>query len=330
MLVIGVSTGNFKQPKCNRFNENYFGFSSSNELSILPGREISLGIPCTALANRNDFVDQLETFETVGYNNNKFTIKKGFESHIVTKTINLLPIKKSELIGTIKSIIDPKDFEDKILEFGINDFEEFIYTEILTEYGKNVYVEFNELFDNFAASRIYGIFREVYKRNMSKIPKQVSFSPLPASEGSLVRVLIDYSRYSGETVVNAPVNLDPVMMQLRSEYPEQMATVLGDRMDIYYKQIYSAAERKEITDSYDIVSKETGLDKRRVELIKLMTYWGYGSLINNVKTFTLSRSIENYSFFNTDNISGANRSFYADIFEVCITKVNELDRKSVV
>lgn len=319
-----ININSMKKPKYSNYNQNHLGFDNSNDISVLPGREISLGVPSTALTGRNEFVDNLDYFELVDYRNNNLTLRSGYEGNYVYRKISLLPIKKAELVGTIKSLLNAKDFEDKIIEFGINDFEEFIYTEILTEYGKEIYIDFNELFDNFAASKIYNVFRETHEKSYSIIPKSVNFSPLPASEGSLVRILIDYSRLSGDNVINVPFNLDSAMMQIRAEYPEQMATVLGEHLDKYHKQIYSTAERKEITDNYDIVSKEKDVEKRKMGVIKLMSFWGYGSLVHNIKTFTLSRSIENYSFFNFDNLNKAGGYIYSDVFEFLIKSLNKL------
>nr|CAH2618883.1 RNA-dependent RNA polymerase [Aulacomnium heterostichum bunyavirus 2]CAI5383913.1 RNA-dependent RNA polymerase [Aulacomnium heterostichum bunyavirus 2] len=319
---IGLSIKSIKRPKYTNFNENHFGIDMANEISILPGREIEFGVPCIGLTNRNDFVDHLYNFEVELYKNDIMYIFSREGNEKFFKKIHLLPVKKTDLVATIKSIIRPKEFSDKMAELGVGDFDEFIFTEILTEYGKDLYLDFDEFIDNFAASRMYSILQEVHKTNISKIPKTIEFSPLPASEGSLVRILIDYSRNSKDKVMSVPVSLDANIMQLRSEYPEKMSTILGEKLGEYHKQIYSGVEQKEILDNYQIVSSETNINKKRLGLIRLMTYWGYGSLVNTIQEFTLSREDNNYKFFNTFNMMKTSPASYSDIFETVMPLIN--------
>lgn len=310
---IGVRIDNVKPVKYSDFNNNMFGFDNTGDLAIYKGREIEKGVNCISLVNRNEFVDNLSNFEMSSLNSDILIIKSGFEGNFFFKKLHLLPIKKAELVNTIRMILDPKDFEEKLLTTGVNEFEEFIYTEILTEYGKEIYIDFNSLFDNFLGSRLYEVMKKVNDNDISKICKTFNFSPLPASEGSLIRILIDYSRQTNDVVVKVPVNLTPTMMQLRSEYPEQTITLLGDKMQEYHKQIYSRCEIKEISDSYECVSESNDITKVRTSLIKLMTYWGYGSLVHSIQNFTLIRDQKNYIYFNL-NMADKNGSQFSNIF----------------
>lgn len=324
MTDIGIEINTMKKIKFNLYNKQCFGVDQTGDLSIYRGRELTVGIQATIIDKRNDFVDILDNYTVHNFNTDSIIIHKGFESYSNYRKINFLPVRKAELVPLLKSMLDPVYFEDKINNIGLNNFEEFIFTEILTEFGKDVIIDFESFIDNYQSSKLYSIFKDVFDKNYSKINRSPIYSPLPASEGSLVRILIDYSAYTNEKIISTPVNLDSNIMQLRAEYSDNMTTLLGEKLSDYHKQIYTSAEIKEISDHYHNISKCDDLDSMRQSLVKLMTYWGYGSLVNNIQEFTLTRDNKNFKFFNFMNLNKVSSEIYSDMYPFLIKEINKL------
>lgn len=319
---IGIDITCIKKPKIKDYNKQHFGIDMTGDYSIYKGRELSSGIPAIVLDKRNEFIDYLNYFDVLHINPDSIIISKGFESLVTHRKINLLPVKKVELIPLIQSIMVPEYFNEKLITTGLSNFEDFIYTEILTEYGKDVIIDFESFMDNYQSSKLYSIFKDVYDKGYSKINKSPSYSPLPASEGSLVRLLIDYSASSSEKIINTPVNLDSKIMQIRSEFSDVMATLLGENLSDYHKKIYTAAEVKEISEHYHNIYNNESIEGVRMSVIKLMTYWGYGSLVNCIQEFTLNRSSNNFKFFNQYNLGNVSNNIYSDLYPFIIKNIN--------
>jgi hypothetical protein len=233
------------------------------------------------------------------------------ERNPVFKKVHFLQVKKSNLIPVMRMSLDPKDFED------------FIMTEILVEYGRENYIDFDDLIDNYAGSRLYEILNTVYKKEVSKILSSPVYSIIPASEGSLTRILLDYSANTSDTVIKTPRFIDSDMLKLRSEYPEEMSVLLSNKLVECHKQIYNKMEQVEIIEAYhDLLSKKAGLDSLRAGVIKLMTFWGYGSLVNSLQEFNLIKDSRNYQYFNCSINDKDHKFYYNRVFEDLIKSIN--------
>lgn len=277
---------------------SFFGFDYSGHLSCGPSRELVKGVSCLIKSNRGAFVDELNTFTISNLSNNILTVRCDIYEKPIIKKIYLLPLKKGEIVNTYLRILKREDFEDKLNNEGLGTFEEFIYTELLTEYGGENYISLNNLLDNFSASKLFQIFTECRKKEISMIPKNVNFSNFPANMGSLTKILIDYGEYTGKHIIKTNLEYNAAMMQVVSEYPEKMSVILSDKLVDCYDKMYTREELKEISDEYHNLSESDDPDLIRCSIIKLMTHWGYGSFVNSIQNFSLKRVARNYNFFN--------------------------------
>lgn len=55
-------------------------------------------------------------------------------------------------------------------------------------------------------------------------------------------------------------------------------------------------------------------------IIKLMTYWGYGSLVNSINNFTMVKEPRNFFYFNRRNLLEQNMPYFLDL-HVQVTKI---------
>jgi hypothetical protein len=314
------STGSLK-PKL------LMGFDQNGNLGVYSYREVDNGLPVNSRLNSGTFIDNLDIYHFSEMYNDTIILKTGFEGEYTYRKIYFLPVKRSELISLIPRILIEEEFKQKLLTKGLSTFEEFILTEILTEYGSDLYVDFNKFIDNYQSSKSYQIFKKCQDDNISEIPKRKTSSILPAQSGSLVRILIDYTVATRENIMKIQNRLDPTIMRLRSEYPEQMSIILSEKLIEYHEQIYSAEERKEISDHYFNISEGQNIDEVRSSIIKLMTYWGYGSLVHSIINFNLVRENKNYIYFNCSLLSKDYAIHYEPVFKHLVRSLNKVMSK---
>jgi hypothetical protein len=322
-LGLDIKSLRSNKAKPRGLNSYCFGFDNVGRMCILPSRECESGVPCTFIAKRGGFVDNLEYYCFKEMYKDHLIIESEFEGFSKREKLYFLPIKRAEIVPLISRLFDKSQFSTKLKMMGLNDFEEFIMTELMTEYGTGLFVDFEEMLDNYSSSKLYDIFKKVKETGISSLPKGIKTSVLPAPEGSLMRILIDYSESTQDRIVNIPSTLNPIMMQLRSEYPESMSVLLSEKLVEYHSKIYSVEEIKEISDHYSCYTESEDKDEVRSSLIKLMTYWGYGGLVNSLESFTLVRDNRNYSYFDGRTWDKRYISHYHLVFITLINSIIE-------
>jgi hypothetical protein len=275
-----------------------FGIDIAGDFFIGDKRSLAKCYPCTISGKSGAFIDNLNLYESKELGVNSFILSTEHSIDPVKHKVYTIQVQTGDIINTIRALFDPTDFEEKIITSGLTDFEDFIYTEILTKYGKEVYIELENHLDNYLGSITYQILRDCQINNWSKLPNKMINRTIPASETGLTRILIDYSEKSGVPVINVPKVLNPAIMSLRSEYPEEVSVILSEKLVKFHNEIYKESERVDIYDDYSTLSRCDNIDDMRKALIKLMRYWGYGSLVNVIEVYTLSTDEINYNYFN--------------------------------
>jgi hypothetical protein len=280
-----------------------FGIDIAGDFFIGDRRSLSKCYPCLISGKSGTFIDNLELYNSCELGVNTYLLATDSTIDNIKHKIYTIQVQTGDIINTIRKILTPADFEEKILTTGLNDFEDFIYTELLTMYGNDVYIELENHLDNYLGSISYQILRDCQINDWSKIPKKMQNKIIPAAETGLTRILIDYTENSGDRVINTPKVLNPAIMAIRSEYPEEVSVILSDKLVEFHKSIYSNSENIDIYNDYSTLSECENIDEMRKSLIKLMRYWGYGSLVNVVEIYTLATNEVNYKYFNlgTDN-----------------------------
>nr|CAH2618719.1 RNA-dependent RNA polymerase [Aulacomnium heterostichum bunyavirus 4]CAI5383890.1 RNA-dependent RNA polymerase [Aulacomnium heterostichum bunyavirus 4] len=291
-----------------------FGVDHNGDYSVAKKSDINYGI----YAKSNPIMKTPthdEEFYNISYlGPNNFLIE---QSEILGSSrikIYTLPLIQGEILNIIRMMFKPENFERKLLEQGLNDFEEYVLTEIMTNFGYETYVNPNDFFDNYQASKLFKIFKEVKQKSISKMPNKIQTSILPANEGGLLRILIDYSNNTNEKVIKTNSNLTPEIMELRSQYPETVSVVLSENLVKYHNNIYNLQERDEIKDSYQRLYKYKNKEELQNNAIKLMTHWGYGSLVNTIENYTLAKNEKNYWYFCLKNFDSMNSAVSSNLF----------------
>jgi hypothetical protein len=300
--VFSKSGLTFSQRNVIERNKKVFGVDQNGDYSILRSIEIPNGIPAEDNAILPSVVDHCERMEIKESGPNSFLVIQDGRFGKKSNKIYTLPLLQGEIINIIKMLFNPKEFGMLVLEKGVNDFEEYVLTEIMTEFGFEATIGPTEFFDNYQASEIYRVFQSVKKNSYSLLPKKPEKNYLPASEGGILRILIDYTRCTGENLITTPQNLTPELMELRSQHPDSVVAILSDRLIKCHNEIYTGSEVNEIKAAYEglyIYKDKQDLERN---FIKLLVHWGYGSLVNSLDNFTIAKKDSNFSYFNLGDI----------------------------
>jgi hypothetical protein len=293
--------------------ELLFGVDMSGCLSISTQREIVTGHPAEIISGYPGIINNMNLFRIRRVNYDCFLAETDNTIDSRKYKVYTLSVPTNEIITTAKRALEPDQFRLRVLQVGSDSFEDFLLTEIMVDYGSETYVDFNEFIDNFTASDTYRILKTVKDQSISTLPKKMSCSVVPAQAGSLLRILIDYSNSTGEQIIKSNYNINPEMMALRSEYPEEMTVMLSENLEKEYKSLYNLRERSEIESSYCKLFNLTDKDKIRTEIIKLMRYWGYSSLVNTIETFSFSKESRNFNYFNLSVINSESKSYFSKL-----------------
>jgi hypothetical protein len=293
--------------------ELLFGVDMSGCLSISTQREIVTGHPAEIISGYPGIINNMSLFRIRRINYDCFLAETDNTIDSRRYKVYTLSVPTNEIVTTAKRALEPDQFRLRVLQVGSDSFEDFLLTEIMVDYGSETYVDFNEFIDNFTASDTYRILKTVKDQSISTLPKKMSCSVVPAQPGSLLRILIDYSNSTGEQIIKSNYNINPEMMALRSEYPEEMTVMLSENLEREYKSLYNLRERSEIESSYCKLFNLTDKDKIRTEVIKLMRYWGYSSLVNTIETFSFSKESRNFNYFNLSVINSESKSYFSKL-----------------
>lgn len=297
--------------------ELVFGVDQHGDLAISRKIEMVRGIPAEGGVFISTPTDTCHFVEIEEAGSNSFKLCQNNELKIKEQKIYTLPLMQGEIINLIKMMFDPAEFERLVIEKGNSDFNDFILTEIMTEFGFDVFVNPKEFFDNFQASEIYRVFSNCSVNSISKLPTKPIINNLPAPEGSLLRILMDYTRVTGENILRTVNNLSPEIMSVRSQHPESMTAILSENLVKCHKMLYNESENYEIQNAYqDLCNSINDNDQLSIEsnIIKLMTYWGYGSLVNALENYSVSKSDNNFWYFSLTPPGKIGKALYADLF----------------
>jgi hypothetical protein len=293
--------------------ELLFGIDMSGCLSISNQREVTAGHPVEIISGYPGIINNMSLFRIRRISYDCFLAETDDAIDSRKYKIYTISVPTNEIVTMAKRSLDPEQFKSRVLEVGSDSFEDFLLTEIMTDYGSETYVNFDEFVDNFTASETYNILKTVKEKSISTLPKRMSCSTIPAQSGSLLRILIDYSNFTGEQVIKSSYNVNPEMMALRSEYPEEMSVILSENLEREYKSLYNLKERSEIESSYCKLFNLTDKDKIRVEIVKLMRYWGYSSLVNTIETFSFSKESRNFDYFNLSVLNAESKAYFSKL-----------------
>lgn len=301
--------------KPNQVNtEDMFGFDWSGDISVHKKAEMKNGVPATVRGGKLSFMNNLSAYNIQFLDKNKYMIINKFEESARSYKVYTLTTSRRLLMPMIKQMFDPADFEEYLMQEGFGSLNEFIYNEVLGDYGTESYIGLVQLVDNFSASRLYEILKASKEKSLAQIPKKISTTMYPAPQGGLLRLFYEYSREEAtKPIIKIPKDVNPEYLAVRSLFPEQFTAVLSETLQNNYFKLYSLVERREIAAIYKDLSTYEDMDSLRVKLIKTMSYWGYTSLTNVVQLYNFTQDEANYSALKYEgNFSYSN--YHSELF----------------
>jgi hypothetical protein len=295
-------------------SERMFGIDYNGDFNIGTRREMNRGVPAVFQPYIRTVVDRCDIYriELIGVNN--YLLSTDPEIDPKAWKLHTLPLRKGDLTNVIRMIFDKNKFELLLLTKGLNSFEEFILTEVLTEYGNEAYINPTDFFDSFQSSKIFKILKEIQMKSISKIPNKLENSVVPASEGSLLRLLIDYSNGTCDKIIKVVNNLTPEVMSVRSQFPESVSVILSENLVKCHKSLYSKTEVLEIQRAYENLALIDDEEVLKKSVVQLLTHWGYGSLVNSLENYTLNKDKRNLYYFKLDSCKQLNSSLTSSLF----------------
>jgi hypothetical protein len=292
-----------------------FGYDYSGDLCIGEVKYMRSGYPATLEINVAVFLNNIEAYRLEQLSKDTFTLSTEMTIDSTVRKVYCLKSKANYVLTLFRRLFNPDTLKDTLSEVGSNDFTDFLNTEIMPKYGTEVYIDHNNFIDGFIGSKTYAIIKKSLEKGWSQIPKEIKHSNLPAPAGSLTRILLDYSINSNDNVISFTKNLNPEIMSLRSEFPEEMSIILSDQLIKDFKKMYSASERSEIYEDYSKLSKCDSVTSMREGLISLMKYWGYGSFVNTIEVYNLTQEEKNFEYFNDSLMTAKSGHIHLEVFK---------------
>lgn len=308
-------------------NTSYiFGYDWAGDLSIMKPNEMRCGIPVKLSFGKPGFLNNISMYDLNFIEKNKYLLVP-IQNEIMNKSrshkIYTLSSNQSFLLPLIKKVFNTRDFENKLLEGGFGDLEEFIYNEILMDYGVESTIVMDVFADNYASSRLYEVMREVKLKSLSKIPNKLQTSFFPAPEGGLLRALYTYSEENPDKkVIKLQKNISYEYMSIRNLYPEQFLAVLSENARENYIRLFTPSERSEILQAYLSISNYRNLEELQSNLIKTMSYWGFSSLTSTLQLYTFTKTVNNIKAVKWDG-NKPDKQYFSNLFVILLNKIIE-------
>lgn len=308
-------------------NTSYvFGYDWAGDLSIMKPNEMRCGIPVKLSFGKPGFLNNIGLYDLNFLEKNKYLLIP-IQNEIMNKSrsykIYTLSSNQSFLLPLVRKVFNHRDFENKLLEGGFGNLEEFIYNEILMDYGVESSVKLETFADNYASSRLYEVMREVKIKSLSKIPNKLQTSFFPAPDGGLLRALYSYSEENPEKkVIKLQKNISYEYMAIRNLYPEQFLAVLSENANENYTKLFTPSERSEILQAYLSISNYKTVEELQSNLIKTMSYWGFSSLTSTLQLYTFTKTMDNIKAVKWEG-NKLNKQYFANLFITVIKGIIE-------
>lgn len=296
--------------------EEMFGYDWSGDISVHKRSEMKSGVPAYMRSGRLGFMNNLSSYNVKFIDKNKYLLENKFEESMRSYKIYTLNVGKRLLLPMIKQMFNPNDFEEYLLMEGFGSLNEFIYNEVLSDFGTESYITIDTLADNFASTKLFSILQTAKNNSLAQIPKKISTTIFPAPQGGLLRMLYEYSVFRpDDKIIKLPKEINRDYMSIRSLFPEQFTAVLAETTQANYNKLFSVKERNEIYEIYKELSQYEDMDSLRNRLIKTMSYWGYTSLTNVVQMYSFTKNKENFKSVKFES-NNSYLSYHSELFVV--------------
>jgi hypothetical protein len=328
IMEVCVSNGinisaNYMLPNNKIGTEDSFGYDHVGDLSITSKKDIARGVSFKQLKRPPLFINQIDFGSIKHIRENIFSVVMNVNDEVKKYKLYGLKINKANLIKTIRTLFYESDFKRNMIEEGVDNINEFILTELLSDFNEDVNINMDEFFDNIFSSELYKIFNFIKSSDSSILPKKIKTSDYPAESGSLQRILLTYGEETENNIIKNYKNYDPMMFSIRNEYSENFSMVLSEKLVESHRRLFDKQENEEMLNSYINLIKIEDKDEMRKNLINLMCYWGYGSLVNSINVYDFSKNKRNYSMVLIRNNQAVSVEYYLSLFCLLAEKIVE-------
>lgn len=276
-------------------NNLYLGYDLSGEVSIENHLNIRSGVPYKYTPEPHPFINKVKSSEVVHVKENMFVCKRLDESDIKIYT---LKVERAEVIPLVKKLINPDSIDHYLKSSGFNNFAEFVNQNILVKYGAEYYITLQDLSNGYLGSALYNLYINTQRMDQSLMPKRMDTAKLPAPKGSLLRMILEYQNMTDEEIIKQPKEINPSILSIRNEFPESFSVVLSEKITENFDKIYDDEEQLTLMSEFVKAASHHDSNRVRSACIKLMCYWGYSSLVNVLKLYTFSRTLQNHTAIN--------------------------------
>lgn len=296
----------------------YLGYDLAGDLSIDNHLNMKGGLPHKSSTHSHNFIKEVRTSIINHLKGNLFLYRS-----VAGKTGKLytLKIDKAELMPVIKKVIDPESLKDHLLNEGYDSYTDFISQSIMISYGAEHYVTLQSLSEGYQGSVLYELFTSTQRTAQDLLPSRLETAKLPAPKGSILRMILNYQEEKGTEIIRQPKWLNPSIMSIRNEFPENFSVILHEKMSENFDNIYDDSEQLQMMNEFMKAASQNDVDKVRASCIKLMCFWGYSGLVNVLQTYTYNKNKKNYQIFSIDNAIGYNKETFANLFVKILSSI---------
>jgi hypothetical protein len=214
----------------------------------------------------------------------------------------------------LKMIVEEKSIESYLVTNSYDDFTDFISQAIMSNYGTEYYITLPDLKEGYMGSELHRVFSYIQTAEPQLLPRKFKTSQIPASEGSMLRMILKYQENTGNEIIRMPKSLNPSIMSVRNEYPESFSVILNEKMVESFGSIYNESEQLMLYNEFTKAASGDDPEKVKQKLLRLMCFWGYSSLVNTINIYSFSRSSKNHSIFNIQNLQNLESGLYNEYF----------------
>lgn len=293
----------------------FLGYDYSGDISVDNPLNMRGGIPFEYKAVQHSFINQVKNSHITYIKENLFIAKSDFSTDL---KINTIKIDRDEVLPILKSVVDEESLKDYLFSNSYDNFMDFVGQNLLTNYGGEHYISFNDLKEGFSGSCLYKMFVDIQTHMPNLIPYKFVTAKLPAPEGSLIRMMIALQNINNTEIIKMPKRVEPSILSIRNEYPENFSIILSEKMVEDFDKIYDNNDKLTIMTEFIEATNSANLDKIRGTILKLMCYWGYNSLVNVIQTYTFNKSLKNFEIFQVGNIQSNQLEYFNNYFIIMI------------
>jgi hypothetical protein len=149
--------------------------------------------------------------------------------------------------------------------------------------------------ENYKSSRLAKIMRDCKKAQVCTVyPKSIINKVLPASDGGLLNILINYSEINKSFDFDWGRNLTPSYIRLKSTQPEAFVTEVMTNIKQKYDSLYNSEDKEVIMKEMVKLSRISQEPNFSEKLTSALCNWGYIGVSGSLQSMKMEIKAENF------------------------------------